>query len=489
MAFMARSIPAPPPLQGLHQCTLDIDVSTRLLTDHVLIGGTPLRLLRMSPQGREVFDDLSSKFTVATSSEAALARQLTNAGLAHPSWETSPFSLSDVTVVIPVRDRARELDRLLSLLAPLSVIVVDDASSDKGAIADVVVAHGAELLRSDEPLGPGAARNLGARFAHSALVCFIDSDVTITSDDVMTLSKQLTDPHVGAVAPRLRGPAGTSLRDRFEHAASPLDMGPRSALVRPASLVSYVPSATLLVRRELCDELFDPDLHVGEDVDAVLSLSAAGWLVRYDPRVVASHPARSSWRAWWSQRHAYGRSAASLSARHGEAVAPLRGSPWSLLGWLCAALGWPMLGLGLLLGGVPGLSERLEDLVEQPEREALALTLRQSLAGAPLIARQLLRSYAPALLLASLISRRSRRAFVATLVLAGLGRWRTSDTRLDPFRFLMLSSADDLAYCSGLWRGTWDAKQPGALRPRVVRSGRRTPKGTTQGPKGRSGGN
>ena len=78
---------------------------------------------------------------------------------------------------------------------------------------------------------------------------------------------------------------------------------------------------------------------------------------------------------------------------------------------------------------------------------------------------------------------------MATLVLAGLGRWRTSDTRLDPFRFLMLSSADDLAYCFGLWRGAWDAKQPGALRPRVVRSGRRTPKGTTQGPKGRSGGN
>ena len=39
------------------------------------------------------------------------------------------MTLTDVTVVVPVRDRPEQLDRCLAALAPLAVTVVDDASA------------------------------------------------------------------------------------------------------------------------------------------------------------------------------------------------------------------------------------------------------------------------------------------------------------------------------------------------------------------------
>jgi mycofactocin system glycosyltransferase len=356
--------------------------------------------------------------------------------------------------------------------------VVDDASKAGSKLSDVASRHGAGLIRSERQLGPGGARNLGARSAATPLVCFLDSDVTLEQSTLEGLLRHFSDPLVAAAAPRIRGPLGQGLRRRFEHDASPLDMGPSPASTRPGSLVSYVPAAVLLVRQELAVELFDEQLQVGEDVDAVWRLVEVGWKVRYEPSLEAAHPARASWTAWLRQRHSYGRSAAQLEQRHGGAAAPLRGSRWALAAWGLVIAGRPLAAAALLAGGIPELRAQLDGVVPKAGEAALLLTVDRAAASAPVVARQLLRSYAPLLLVASLLSRRARRASMGIAALAGLGRWWAAGAGMDPIRFVTLSTVDDLAYCSGLWRGAIELRRTGALRPRLSgsRAGAQAPR-------------
>src|SRR4051812_15231178 len=84
------------------------------LAPNFLFGGSPARLLRLSAKGVEALDELRTG-PASSLAGATLARQLTDAGLADPR----PGLLAakpTVTVVVPVRDRARQLDDCLRSL-------------------------------------------------------------------------------------------------------------------------------------------------------------------------------------------------------------------------------------------------------------------------------------------------------------------------------------------------------------------------------------
>ncbi|BDZ41741.1 glycosyl hydrolase [Paraoerskovia sediminicola] len=83
-----------------------------------------------------------------------------------------------VSVVIPVRDDAEDLDRCLALLAvqsvaPLEVVVVDNASSD--ATDEVAWRWGAILVREDR-IGIPAAAAAGYDAAKGDLIARLDAD-------------------------------------------------------------------------------------------------------------------------------------------------------------------------------------------------------------------------------------------------------------------------------------------------------------------------
>ena len=448
---------------------MTLDTTYRRVARDVVVGGTPLRLLRVSRAGTDALDLLEAGETAGSRDAEVLARRLVSGGLAHPQPTPRDDAVALLTVVIPVSDRVDLLEALLVDLTGFRVVIVDDASDERRSIEQLAAHFGATLIRLEHRVGPGGARNIGAREAATEFVCFLDADVRVRASSFASLLGHFDDSSVAAVAPRLRGPAGATLRERFELDASPLDMGATPGSVRPGSRLSFVPSAALVIRRSLTDDLFDPSLRVGEDVDAIWRLSAAHWDVRFEPAVTFEHPARPTWRRWVLQRFRYGTSAAELERRHGAAVAPLRGSPWFLGGWALLISGRPLGGLGLLLHGAPELAQALEGLVESPGPLAGRIALEHTATTAPVIARQLLRSYAPLLGVAGLTSKRARRATIGMLVLAGLGRWLRTERHLDPLRFVLLSTADDLSYCAGLWSGAVRARSPGALRPLVIR--------------------
>ncbi len=92
-----------------------------------------------------------------------------------------------ISVVIPVRNGERELERCLEALqgsryADYECIVVDDGSADGSA--RVAEGRGRRLIRCPASRGPAAARNLGAREARGDILFFIDADVCVTPDSL-----------------------------------------------------------------------------------------------------------------------------------------------------------------------------------------------------------------------------------------------------------------------------------------------------------------
>src|SRR5450631_1541514 len=73
-----------------------------------LIGGTPLRVLRLTPAGCHALLALQQG-TDTSATGRALGRRLLDAGIAHPRLQRRE-RVTDVTVVVPVRDRPRELE-------------------------------------------------------------------------------------------------------------------------------------------------------------------------------------------------------------------------------------------------------------------------------------------------------------------------------------------------------------------------------------------
>jgi mycofactocin glycosyltransferase len=314
-----------------------LDPGTKQLDEDILFGGMPARVLRLSRTGRAALAELRAG-PVRSDAAGRLARKLTDTGLAHPR-PPELASRPDVTVLIPVRDRAVLLDRCLSALGGgYPVLVVDDGSEDPGVIEAVAAAHGATLVRRAVNGGPGAARNTGLLRVATDLVAFLDSDCVPAPGWIERLAAHLADPAVAAAAPRMVAvPAGPDWAGRYTTAACCLDLGNAEARVVPGTRVAYVPTAALVARRAAlvagagAGDVFDPALRWGEDVDLVWRLHAAGWRIRYDPAARVSHHEPDGWAALLTRRFRYGTSAAPLALRHPGRVPPLVLHPWPAL--------------------------------------------------------------------------------------------------------------------------------------------------------------
>ncbi|MGB8197201.1 MAG: mycofactocin biosynthesis glycosyltransferase MftF [Acidimicrobiales bacterium] len=443
-----------------------LDAGAKFLDRDLLSGGSPWRLLRLPGGSRAVAERWVNGGEVGVGEER-FARTLVQQGLLHPLFRNAA-TVDDVDVVVPVCDDAISLAALLESLRGLHVTVVDDGSKDADAIARCAQRFDAQLVRLGANEGPGSARNAGARATTRALLWFIDVDVTLDNarDVLARLQAQFGDPLEAAVAPRIRGTAGPTLRERFEEQFSPLDVGDRSALVIPGGSVPYVPSACLLVRRSSFGEGFDETLRYGEDVDFVWRLHDQGWLVRYVADVIVTHRARDSWRGWWAQRARYGQSSSELATRHGTRLAPFRADTWTLLTWTSALLGKPMVGYRIIVAARDQLRERMLATTDNADNVAGELVGRGMVRAGPLMARAVVRTFGVAVVLLAVHPKLRRR--VLTLFIVGTAyRWRSARLRLVD---IPIGIADDVAYGTGVMAGAVRSRSLGALTPHITRS-------------------
>ena len=449
----------------------------------LLIGGAPLRIIRLSDVGAKILAGWLDDAPLADDTQArSLARRLLDAGIMHPVVD--PVSAPDVTVVIPAYNDATGLADCLESLCPepqrpasrgdFPIVVVDDASQNSAEIAAVCERHGAQLIRHQANQGPAAARNTGLGQVTTSLVAFVDTDVESWPGWLNHLVGHFEDHRVVAVAPRVRSQPGDSVRERYEQHHSPLDLGDNPALVAPRHPVSYVPAAALVARVDAILTIggFNAEMRTGEDVDLVWRLVDSGGVVRYDPTVDVEHRPRGSWMALLNQRRKYGSSAAALGTRHGSRVAPARCSRWSAAAWAALAAGHPIVGLGVAVGSATALKRKLDSLPD-----SLAMTIRIAVLGhlhaGYGIARAVARVWWPLATLLALIRPRTRPLTIAAIVGPSLLDWVRGSRPAGPFRSLVLRLADDLAYGTGIWQGVLEAGDLTALTPEF-------PKGSTQ---------
>jgi mycofactocin system glycosyltransferase len=386
-------------------------------------------------------------------------------GAVHPV-PNSLAALSEITVVIPAyitnSESHADLKKLVASLVGLTIIIVDDASPHAVNIED------ARIIRHDTNKGPGAARNTGIAAVTSAVVAFVDTDVTVTSQQIATLAAYVIDTPIGAVAPRITCTNNQTFIGEFESHHSPLDLGPIPALVRPMSRVSYLPATVLVCNVHLLRNAggFDDSIRMGEDVDLVWRFIENGISCRYVPSIECPHLPRSTMRKMLKQRYDYGTSAALLDQRHPRAAAPLRANALLLTTATTVLMGYVYFAMILVVPTMVYFMISLRS-TSIPIATRTQLAWKGLVSTTRLLARAIMRAWWPLFFVMSIFSLRlgvmlTFSAFVPPIV--GLLRKKPGY----PIRYLVMRILENLAYGTGVWAGAIRARSLRCLLPVIT---------------------
>jgi len=156
---------------------------------------------------------------------------------------------SMISVVIPAYNSSKTiLPCLLSLraqtVAPLEIIVVDDASADN--TADLAKNY-STVIKNTHNKGAGGARNTGAAVSRGEIIAFTDSDCVLPPTWLQKISEALCGEGVGAVASGYSGHAGSSFIGALAH----LELLRRRKSF--GKFVETAPSNNFAVKREVFD--------------------------------------------------------------------------------------------------------------------------------------------------------------------------------------------------------------------------------------------
>jgi GT2 family glycosyltransferase len=219
-----------------------------------------------------------------------------------------------VSVIVPARNAATELPRLLDALGgqdldePFEVIVVDDRSDDETA-ATARVHPAVTLVLAGEGLGPGAARNRAAARASAPVLAFTDADCIPERGWLRAglAAMRGADLVQGAVAP----PAGEV-------------PGPFDRVVAVGGPSCLYETANLLVRKELFERVggFERWLvprgggkELGEDVWLGWRCRRVGAREAFAPDALVRHPAEPRGPLGFVAEHARLRFFPAIAAR------------------------------------------------------------------------------------------------------------------------------------------------------------------------------
>ena len=207
-----------------------------------------------------------------------------------------------LSVVVATRDRPAALRRCLAALAAEiqdgdEVVVVDSASLDRVAVAEVVdqASIGAvtpALIRAPRP-GASLARNLGWQAARHRVVAFVDDDVEVMPGWAASLAEVFADPDVSFATGWIGVPdaqADVSEPNPLMIAPMPfrIDHDRRGLLGASANF-----AATVEALKDVggFDERVGPGTWIaaGEDHELFDRLVAAGWCGAYTPDAKVEH--------------------------------------------------------------------------------------------------------------------------------------------------------------------------------------------------------
>lgn len=235
---------------------------------------------------------------------------------AHP-----PDFTPHISVVIPVRNGARDLPTQLEALAQqeldadFEVIVSDNGSTDDTAAVARLWRprfRGLRIVDSSEEAGVAHARNVGAAAAQSSKIAFCDADDRAAPGWLAAIAAGLEAfDMVGGVADTR---TINSLKVQSLASTPPLKALPNALRYLP-----YAIGANLGVRKSVLQAVggFDGSFIGGhEEVDFAWRVQRAGYTLGFVPQAVMHYRLRETPQSMRRQRYNYGRSNAQLHGRY-----------------------------------------------------------------------------------------------------------------------------------------------------------------------------
>lgn len=226
-----------------------------------------------------------------------------------------------VSIAVVSYNTRELLERCLSSLAPsvkdgtAEVVVLDNASEDGSAELAKEVAPWATVIEPGANLGFGRAVNRAARESASEWLAVANADVELEPGALDAMREAGANRLVGAVAPRLILPDGSTQESVGPLPTIPLALIFNSGIYRvlPAlgdhhclpgfwnperpRAVPWAVGAFLMVRRSAFEEVggFDERQWMyAEDLDLCWRLGDAGWRVCYAPQARVKHVSGAS---------------------------------------------------------------------------------------------------------------------------------------------------------------------------------------------------
>jgi GT2 family glycosyltransferase len=193
--------------------------------------------------------------------------------------------MTEISIVVPTRNRAGRLRALLESLAvqaapAFETLVVDDASGDDTQA--VIAEAGVRGIHLPAPMGPAAARNHGWRAARGELIVFTDDDLVAQPGWLRALADaHARDPEAivqGRTTPDPREAHLLSAFSRSQQASGPGPWFQTCNIAYPRAL---------LERLGGFDESFSDT--PGEDTDLGWRAVEQGTRVIYEPRALNWH--------------------------------------------------------------------------------------------------------------------------------------------------------------------------------------------------------
>lgn len=221
-----------------------------------------------------------------------------------------PFTPTLVSVVMPVRNAAREIEAQLAALeaqryeGAWEVVVADNGSTD-GTLAMLERWHGRlpglRVVDASDRIGAAGARNAGAAAARGDLLVFCDADDVVAEGWLVALVRAAADAPLvgGSIDPRRINPARL------------LVWRPAVAAEQLAVSGDYLPyawTANLAIHADVFAAVggFRTDFDVGEDVELSWRVQLAGHRLAFAGDAVVDYRYRDGLRALVRQYVAYG---------------------------------------------------------------------------------------------------------------------------------------------------------------------------------------
>ncbi len=238
-----------------------------------------------------------------------------------------------VSVIVPVRNEARYIERLLGQLLSqhydpqrFEIIVVDGRSTDNTReIVDQFRGSHENLLLLDNPRRlSSAARNIAVRAAQGEYILLVDGHCEIDNPEYL---RDLVDAFSRSGADCIGRPQpldipGAGPLQRAIAAARASRLGHHPASFIYSAQEQFVPpqSVAIAYRRDVFDVvgMFDESFDACEDVEFNHRLDQAGCRCFFTPRVTVRYQPRASLVGLFRQLTRYGRGRVRLLRKHSE---------------------------------------------------------------------------------------------------------------------------------------------------------------------------